>query len=524
MTEEAPTADTPPSPHKDRRRLLVLSDMHLGRDCNEITGFEHTARPNPEFDQAFVDLLDFYTVARENEWRIIFAGDFIDFIELVVVPGKHGPLDLALSFEVTQEEKEFGLGTEAERVVVKLKKTLEYHNQFFRRLSQFIREGGEVSIMRGNHDVELFWPKVQRVFRRKLAKFAFDEQNLDVDEAIERHTDFQGRVSFVPWVYIEPGRVYIEHGHQYDVYCSFDHQLYPISPTNPRRIDTPVSAFAMRYFVNMLQDFAAHHADVWSAKDYVAWLKRRGLGGSLYIIRMAIGTSYRMLLYAARFTMGRVRRYGKQHNKRLADEAEKHGVSRESLTLVDALHHLPVSKNLPELMRLLFLDRILLVGGALALTLLILLVVDNTWIELVSIALTAFLAVRANKWLAPRRYLLPGPKQAQAAKKIADLLEVPLVVMGHSHMRRVEDIGEGRRYINTGCWLPPLPGKEHVDVKEPCNCRLSHLVVEDDDQADLRVFCRAARTVRLADVQPPEGQGGDVEQPPLPDPVVGMAS
>jgi len=58
------------------RRILVLSDMHLGRDCNEITGFNRSARPDSAFDRAFIDMLDFYTRDRETEWRLVLAGDF----------------------------------------------------------------------------------------------------------------------------------------------------------------------------------------------------------------------------------------------------------------------------------------------------------------------------------------------------------------------------------------------------------------------------------------------------------------
>src|SRR5687768_9374678 len=104
--------------HSRKRRLLVTSDMHLGRNCKEITGFKRF-RPDPEFDQALIDMLDFYTSAREEEWKYIIAGDFIDFIEVVVVPETHGLLDFNLSFDLTDEEKRFGLGSEAERVIVK---------------------------------------------------------------------------------------------------------------------------------------------------------------------------------------------------------------------------------------------------------------------------------------------------------------------------------------------------------------------------------------------------------------------
>ncbi len=482
------------------RKLLVLSDMHLGRDCNYITGFAGAARPDTDFDQAFIDLLDHYTDGCAEDWRLVVAGDFIDFVEVVVVPQAQGPLKLHLSFEVSEEERAFGLGTEAERTLVKLDATLGYHSELFTRLARFVREGGELVVLRGNHDVEFHWEKVQRVFRRRLTDLAFKGEHLDVDEAIERRSAFQDRMSFAPWMYLEKNRVYIEHGHQYDPYCSFDHQLHPVSPTNPRRIDTPVFMFAMRYFVNMLTDFAAHNADMWTVRDYIKWLRAKGPAGMFYTGRMGLEAGVRMLVYAGRFAIGRVRRYNKEHAKNLQAEAERFDVPVAKLERIDALHHVPVNRNLSELMRLLFLDRVLLVAGALALGMLVLLIFTSPWFELGGMALVAGLAYWVNRKMTPRRFLLPGGKQAQAARRISRTLKVPLVVMGHSHERRVTPLGKGGRYVNTGCWLPPLPGKAHVDPQEPCTCKLSHLVVEGREP-ELRVFCRAAKTVRVADVE-----------------------
>ena len=151
-------------------------------------------------------------------------------------------------------------------------------------------------------------------------------------------------------------------------------------------------------------------------------------------------------------------------------------------------------------MRLLFLDRILLVAGGLAMGLFMLLVFESVWFELASVFVVALLGWQINRKMAPRRYFLPGPKQHEAARRIGKIMKVPLVVMGHSHIRRVSKIGRGRTYINTGCWLPPLDGApEHSDVNQPCTCKLSHLVI--DEEPELRVFCRAAQTVRLADVK-----------------------
>lgn len=487
--------------------MIVVSDMHIGRDCKEITGFAGTQRPNPEFDRHFIDMLDFYTLGKESEWKLVIAGDFIDFMEVVVTPKGEGPLDLKLSFEVTDEEKEFGLGSEAERCIVKLQRTFEYHQDFFKRLAQYVKGGGELVVMRGNHDVEFYWGKVQRYFRKHLADIAFRGQHLDVDEAIDQRNVFQERLIFAPWLYFEPGRVYIEHGHQYDVYCSFDHWLHPVSPTNPRRIDTPLSAFAMRYFVNLLTDFAAHDVDLWGVKDYINWLKEKGVAGSLYIGRMGLYAGYRIVEYAARFSVGRVGRYAQEHGKKLTQEAERFGLPLEKAIAVDNLHHTPVSRNLSEVMRLLFLDRLLLVVGTAWLMFMSLLIFDDVWFQFFGVVFAGVLGYLINRRLAPRRYLQPGPKQIAAAKRIAEILEVPVVVMGHSHVRRDKRIGRNSRFINTGCWLPPLPGRavapsgEGEELAgpgvEPAP-RLSHLVLEPDGLAELRLFVPGTKSPMLA--------------------------
>ena len=485
------TARTERSPGRRPRRILVVSDMHLGRDHGPITGFARSSRPTPEFDENFIALVGHYTEGREHDWRLILGGDFIDFVEVVVKPGLNTPL--RLTFDVTKEEMALGLGTEAERARVKLDMILEYHRALFERLARFVRRGGELIMIRGNHDAEMFWSKVQRVLRQRLAEMAFSGERHSVDELLELRTAFQSRISFVPWCYVEPGRLYLEHGHQYDPYCSFDHQLYPVSPTNPRAIDTPLFMFAMRYFVNRLSDFAAHYADFWTAKDYFRWLYQKGVGGFLYTLGMAAEAVARVVGYAGLFWLGRASQYMHEHEHRLEAEAERYGVSADVLRRIDALHYTPVNRNLPEMMRLLFLDRVLLGLGTLALITVALVAFENSWMELIGVVGALLAGWIVNRRLAPRRFLLPGPRQAYAARAIADLLGVKVVVMGHSHQRRKVDLGEGRFYVNTGCWLPPFHGEPHAP-DDTCTCNLSHLVV--DDEAEVKVFCRIHKKPR----------------------------
>ena len=402
---------------------------------------------------------------------------------------------------MTDEEREFGLGSEPERVLVKLERTMNFHRDFFVRLSQFVRDGGELVLIRGNHDVEFFWPKVQRVFRQNLANLAYQGASLEVDEAIELRAEFQERLSFEPWFYYEKNRIYFEHGHQYDTYCSFDHWLHPVSPTNPRRIDTPISLFAMRYFVNILSDFSPHNADYWGWKDYIGWLRAKGAGDLFFVVKMALGTIYRALEYAIRWTTGSVRTFQSEHQNGLKDVADAKNLSHAKIKAIDQLHHVPVSRNLPELMRLLFLDRILLVSGTVLLIFFLLLLLPSGWVEVLATVTVLALSIKMNHLLAPRRYFLPGPKQAQAAKKIAKILEIPLVVMGHSHRPRKASLGGGKTYLNTGCWLPGgKPDHEQTEEKFKEGPMLCHLIIENDDEAELRVFDRESKDVSRAEV------------------------
>ena len=72
---------------------------------------------------------------------------------------------------------------------------------------------------------------------------------------------FAARISFCPWFYYKEDLIYIEHGHQYDEYCSFDYLLHPVAP-NPQktlnkksRIALSVAHAGMRYFANQLPEF-----------------------------------------------------------------------------------------------------------------------------------------------------------------------------------------------------------------------------------------------------------------------------
>ncbi len=217
---------------------LVISDLHL-----------QEADRNPAgrlfyFDQEFADFLRHYRLfhVEKRRWKLIIDGDFIEFYH---IPHQASSDDKLLrGATLTETDIKFFPGTEWQKSVWKLDLILSSHPQLLLALARFVADGNEIYILRGNHDLEFFWPEVQDHFRLLVA------QHYPVDKSyIEMKVAVKNSIHFVPWFYLEKDLLYVEHGHQYDPYCSNKNNLCPVLESNPRQIELALSAFTMRYFV-----------------------------------------------------------------------------------------------------------------------------------------------------------------------------------------------------------------------------------------------------------------------------------
>ena len=75
-----------------------------------------------------------------------------------------------------------------------------------------------------------------------------------VTEAAARSA-FEQRVEFRHWFYYVEGLLYVEHGHQYDEYCSFDYQLHPVEGDG--NLALSISHAGIRYFTLMAANLGA---------------------------------------------------------------------------------------------------------------------------------------------------------------------------------------------------------------------------------------------------------------------------
>ena len=251
--------------------LLILSDVHLGNDLNDLTqaDAEGRVRRSADVDADLVNLLVHYrrTPPSGRRWRLIIAGDFIDFIGMAILPQAGD-----IAGEQSEEERAHGLGNGADHGRLKLRAVAARHPTVFEALADFVAEGHAVTIVHGNHDVEFHWDAVKEELRSTLAELA-------VRAGIPPSSDFASRIDFAPWFYYVGGVAYVEHGHQYDTLCSTEHVMAPLSPRDPRRIARSFSDVLLRWVVRPthgVSEYGHHRKGLF---DYVLLGARLGVGG-----------------------------------------------------------------------------------------------------------------------------------------------------------------------------------------------------------------------------------------------------
>lgn len=435
--------------------LLVFSDVHLGSDL------VHHARPEApprsetadDRDRQLSALLDFYREhpVRGRPWRLVIAGDFVDFVGMSVSPSAQGAPTLS-----DAEDAAFGLGNAEEHTIYKLRCVARRHRIVFEALAKFVAAGNTLVVVRGNHDVDFHWPTVQDEFIRQLATFA----------PVRR-----GQIEFEAWFYYEPDRVYVEHGHQYDLYCSHEHLLCPLSPTNPKRSFRSLSDILLRFIVRPTHGMLETGHERAGALDYLTFALRLGLGGAVALARrFALTTIALFRIRRDHFGDG-ARKLRQLHDRKMGELAAFLDLRIESLRALASLQVPPVTRSFHRIAITMMLDRILLgMLGALG-------VLVAAWfapkvahkillVALTGVAVAAIVAL-LNRW---RRDIEPSSALRERAARVTRMMPAAFVVMGHTHMPEVTvAAGGSSTYVNLGSWDgdgDAAPTRTHLVVGE----------------------------------------------------------
>jgi len=419
--------------------LLVISDLHLG----ERLGLGR--EPDPRTERALVDFLVHHTEHRRDErpWRLVINGDAVDLVGMCLMPHEIDQVE-----GLDDADHLYGLGEHGHASALKLGAVVRAHADVFRALAAFVGVGNDVVMVIGNHDAELHWPASQQLLKRALATYWAEDARSHLPGA-RTSEEVAEQLVVHDWFYLEDGVAWIEHGHQYDPYCSFDEVLEP--STDERRIDPNVGAAILRFVAN---HFTADASEHWGSgfAGYLSWWVSQGLDKALDILGgyrdmvltlVAHWRDRQPARLAARRARARARR---------ARLARRFRLTPELLHRLAALRHEPVVTDLRRLVQAVMLDRLLLMFAT-PLLLVLPLLLPWSWMPWSWSAALAVWGVWGVACLVERESTDPRASMREVAGRIRRSVRVPIVVMGHSHDPCAE-VGEDGAYFNTGTWVP----------------------------------------------------------------------
>jgi UDP-2,3-diacylglucosamine pyrophosphatase LpxH len=464
---------------------LLFSDVHLGADLVQHTRPWTVARLREvlRLDRDLGNMLDHYASRPEGgrPWKLIIAGDLVDFVGMSISPGPEDTLSRPLS----DDERLHGLASTVDRTVLKMRAVARRHDLVFRRLAAFVAAGHSVVLVRGNHDVEFAFDAAREAFVQVLVERA------ELTDAAAREA-FLARVEFRHWFYYEEGLLYVEHGHQYDETCAYQHQLHPVAPGNPDHISLSFSDILLRYVVRPTRGLSSEGHENKSMFDYLRFAISMGVTGCA-LLGYRFFSSIAHMFRAWRAHLGEAAHEVRaEHERRMGELAGLLSVNRERLRELSGLWALPVTGCHRKIMRSVFLDGIVAMVGAFAL------ILGLGVSELVPLAAlpAVSLALYLGIYVWMRRTTVLDPKVAlrRAAVGVARLMPARFVVMGHTHEPRLEPIEGGATYVNLGTWAADdLDDHAH-------EAPYSHLVIrrgEGEPEARLMRWDRQGQPVPL---------------------------
>jgi UDP-2,3-diacylglucosamine pyrophosphatase LpxH len=461
--------------------LIVLSDVHLGSDL--VAHGPTSRRRSREIDEDLVRLVDHYRAEapQRGRWRLVIAGDLIDFIGISLPADQEG-----LETEPSAEERKHGLGSANDHAVAKMRAVADRHREIFDAFARFVADGNALTIIHGNHDLELHWEDVRAELTRALVAGA-----LAHDPALDEAA-FLERVEFSPWFFYRDGVAYIEHGHQYDAYCATEHLLAPLSPLDPRRVARGFCDVLLRFVVRQTPGLSESGHESLGIVDYLRFGTRLGIRGMVALgVRFAL--AIRELFRLRREHLHEAtRRLRVQHLlalRRFA-RARKLGVTKVRALL--KLQVPPVTNTISGIMGSLLLDRLALATSCIAVLGLLALLAIFEPRALLGVLAVIPIWILGHRYFAKRRKIDPVEELASRAREIASLFRAPFVVMGHTHVLAREPL-EGATYINVGFWAEEEGDRERAPR--------THLVIHPEGDGAVAHFLRWDRSTGPTEIE-----------------------
>ena len=411
------------------RHSVVVSDVHL---CEAVPGDGLWLRYRQKRffpDGDFSKLFDWLREATKGEGlELIFNGDLFDFDAPSVIDG-----------EVRHEDQPRDERTS----VATLTRILDDHAEFVAALGRLLASGRLIVFVSGNHDAQLVFPGVQKLLETRLIQAA-QSINPSIPEK-----ELSGRIIFRSWFYTTPDGVHVEHGNQYDRYCSF---RYPTEPfTNDgTSIQPTVGSLTFRHMASRMGYFNPHvdSSFMLTLPKYVAHWARYYLftGRSLFM------TGIRGIYATVTTTWRQRTRPDAETESRMITKASQEGADPELVKRHAVQFAAPSEDAFHGLLRELWLDRAVLVGTGTVVALGAYHV--GTAVTLAKAALGAGAGITGYEIVVPKPTLGDIYKHIDSrAPVIAGIYGARGVVFGHTHMP--SGVWENGVFVgNSGTWSP----------------------------------------------------------------------
>jgi len=474
---------------------------------------------------------------------LIINGDLLDFMQVLVFPDEtekkeYGITDTEINFT-------YGLRSSEAASVFQIDKVVEGHHEFYRALAEFISRGNYVKILKGNHDIQIFWNKVQERIIYNIQQFAVDDKKDLIKNNIE----------FPAWFYYLPGKIYVEHGNQYEYTTSFRNFLYPSLPYDyegvSNQVELDLSSFLVRYFSNRMEAVNPLSDNIRPLSKYLGEFWRN----YPYIFITSIGTAFRYVLKAFNKAKAISKMKNKsteidEKNKELIkeeacrvypDDDEKREWFLKNLFKIDGMKAEPILSSgafrflwnmlKPPLKGLLwvlpFYLLMILPDLTLPLQQKVNAMGDSFWKSILNLIFTlkipsiliifilAVLLISIRTWIRKKKSKKNIPEAEEVhiairenARKIAEYLNVKYVVFGHTHYADIHKLSESAFYFNTGTWMGIFSEQEELyrNVKQ-----FTFFLYENDDARLLywNVERNCAEPVIVVDTETPLTQDED---------------
>lgn len=368
---------------------IIVSDLHIGAggQGNQLEDFQHDAT----LARLLQDLAE-ESLSSGREVELILNGDTFEFWQVPALregerfdPRAHYP-DRVYT------------GTAASESARRMALIVAGHTELFRALANFLRDSApqrRVTIIKGNHDVQLHWPAVQHVLH----------------DALDARESRQHCLSFVPLALHRDG-LHVEHGSQHAETLN-RHPRFS-EPTDPRDPSRLVETPGARIFIRAINRLERHLPWISSVKPMTA------IGWFLLRYRPLMALRLAWLFLPALPTLLRVHHPLARSNRQLVQDVAA-GTGEGTAPLAGSVQTAP----------------------------------DDTPRSLASLESLFSQETLSRDPILARGLLEEHALHAQlmsAADRVARETGARIVLFGHTHVPALEVLDSGAIYLNTGSW------------------------------------------------------------------------